>query len=76
MRRRTANTERALSPTAPRRRFGSSGEIQAPAGQNPAELNPSSSLSKVLRQRELANRARTGNSRSSRQAPAKAQSPP
>jgi len=53
MRRRTANTERALSPTAPRRRVGSSGEPQSPAGQTPAELNPSSSLSKVLRQREL-----------------------
>ena len=75
MRRRTANTERALSPTAPRRRFGSTGEAEAPAGQTPAELNPTSSLSKVLRQRELANRARTGNSRSSRQAPAKRAEP-
>ena len=60
MRRTAANNERALSPTAPRRRA----EPQASA---PAELNPSSSLSKVLRQRELANAARTGNSRSSRQ---------
>jgi len=64
MRRRTANNERALSPTAPRRRFGSAGESDTPT---PAELNPASSLSKVLRQRELASRARTGNSRSSRQ---------
>jgi len=75
MRRRTGNTERALSPTAPRRRFGSNGDAQAPAGQTPAELNPASSLSKVLRQRELASRARTGNSRSSRQAPAKSAEP-
>ena len=75
MRRRTANTERALSPTAPRRRFGSNGDAPAPAGQTPAELNPTSSLSKVLRQRELANRARTGNSRSSRLAPAKSPEP-
>ena len=75
MRRRTANTERALSPTAPRRRFGSNGETQAPAGQTPAELNPASSLSKVLRQRELASRARTGHSRSSRQTPAKSAEP-
>ena len=72
MRRRTGNTERALSPTAPRRRFGSNGDAQAPAGQTPAELNPASSLSKVLRQRELASRARTGNSRSSRKASAAA----
>jgi carboxysome shell carbonic anhydrase len=73
--RRSANNERALSPTAPRRRFGSNGEAQAPAGQSPAELNPTSSLSKVLRQRELANRARTGNSRSSRLAPTKRAEP-
>ena len=73
--RRSANNERALSPTAPRRRFGSNGDAQAPAGQTPAELNPASSLSKVLRQRELASRARTGNSRSSRQAPAKSAEP-
>ena len=75
MRRRTGNTERALSPTAPRRRYGSNGDAQASAGQIPAELNPASSLSKVLRQRELASRARTGNSRSTRQAPAKSAEP-
>ena len=60
MRRTAANNERALSPTAPRRR-------SVPDTSAPAELNPSSSLSKVLRQRELASAARTGNSRSSRQ---------
>ena len=60
MRRTAANNERALSPTAPRRRA-------EPQTSAPAELNPSSSLSRVLRQRELANAARTGNSRSSRQ---------
>jgi carboxysome shell carbonic anhydrase len=71
MRRRTAINQRAQGPTAPRRRFNSAGESN-PAGptadQEPAALNPTSSLSKVLRQRELASRARTGNSRSSRQA--------
>ncbi len=71
MRRRTATNERALSPTAPRRRFGSNGPAEA-SGQSLAELNPSSSLSKVLRQRELASAARTGQSRSSRMAPAAA----
>jgi carboxysome shell carbonic anhydrase len=65
MRRRTANNERAMSPTAPRRRFGSNGGAEA-ADQPLAELNPTSALSKVLRQRELANAARVGNSRSSR----------
>ena len=70
MRRRTANNERAMSPTAPRRRLLSAGDSA------PAELNPASSLSKVLRQRELASRARTGNSRSSRQvAPINVQQP-
>jgi len=59
MRRRTATNERALSPTAPRRRFGSNGAAE-PLSPNPAELNPTSSLSKVLRQRELANAAWTG----------------
>jgi carboxysome shell carbonic anhydrase len=54
-----------MSPTAPRRRFGSNGGAEA-ADQPPAELNPTSALSKVLRQRELANAARVGNSRSSR----------
>ena len=67
MRRRTASNERALSPTAPRRRFGSNGGAEA-ADQPLAELNPTSALSKVLRQRELANAARVGNSRSSRRA--------
>ena len=71
MRRRTASNERALSPTAPRRRFGSNGGAEA-ADQPLAELNPTSALSKVLRQRELANAARVGNSRSSRRAAASA----
>jgi len=65
MRRRSANNERPLAPTAPRRRPGSTpaaGQADLP----PAELNPTSALSKVVRQRELANATRAGNSRPSR----------
>ena len=65
MRRRSANNERPLAPTAPRRRPGSSPEA-GQADTPPVELNPTSSLSKVVRQRELANATRVGNSRPSR----------
>ena len=77
MRRRTANNQRVLSPTAPRRRFATGGEdtTASTTGSTPAELNPASSLSKVLRQRELANAARTGNSRSSRRVSAASSAP-
>ncbi|MFZ9566650.1 MAG: carboxysome shell carbonic anhydrase [Vulcanococcus sp.] len=70
MRRRTANNERPLAPTAPRRRPGQT-EADNQTAASPAELNPASSLSKVLRQRELANASRVGNSRPSR--PSKAE---
>jgi carboxysome shell carbonic anhydrase len=70
MRRSSANNQKAMSPTAPRRRFAGesngSPQQEGSANASPAELDPSSSLSKVLRQRALANAARTGNSRSAR----------
>ena len=56
MRRRSSSNERPQAPTAPRRRSGSNGEVP------PAELNPSSALSKVLRQRELAQASRASKS--------------
>ena len=57
---RSANNERPLAPTAPSRRQRGTGDpVSANPADSPAELNPSSAFSKVLRQRELANASRT-----------------
>ena len=55
MRRRSANVERPLAPTAPRRGTVASGEANPEATSG---LSPVSGLSKVVVQRELANAAR------------------
>ena len=57
---RSAKNERPLAPTAPsRRQRGAGDQVSVSPAGNPAELNPSSAFSKVLRQRELANASRT-----------------
>ena len=57
---RSANNERPLAPTAPSRRQRGTGDpVSVNPADSPAELNPSSAFSKVLRQRELANASRT-----------------
>ena len=75
MRRRTANNERPLAPTAPRRRPGQT-EADNQTAASPAELNPASSLSKVLRQRELASASRSRTARAKAAAAANAAATP
>jgi len=60
MPRRSSPSSRPLAPTAPRRRPGlTSGTAAASSPADPAAPAPLSSLSKVVRQRELAQAART-----------------
>jgi len=71
MTRRSASSQRPLAPTAPRRRFSpegspsvdSSANSNATANAGEAGLNPVSSMSKVLRQRELASASRSRTAR-------------
>ncbi|MFM8525652.1 MAG: carboxysome shell carbonic anhydrase [Cyanobacteriota bacterium] len=62
MPRRPASTERPLAPTAPRRRpsaRGATSTSEPGATSSPESLDPVSGLSKVLRQRQLAQAARS-----------------